>query len=216
MVSSPLETVFTGREHEMPAEFVAQFLASPEQDHNVVLEGTMHNIWFPAWLKPLFWLLGKFGVLVPRAGTNISATLEVIPGRLPNGEPFHEWNRTFYFDPPLQFNTTVVYDHKMRNIADVVGKNRTLHMVWKGQFHSPDTFTLDTVTNAVKLGSRLTYLPKWLWTIALGRAKFSQRARKEDDNTVDVDLRIIHPWFNEVFGYQGTFTAKRYPKAAHA
>ncbi|MBX3059494.1 MAG: DUF4166 domain-containing protein, partial [Anaerolineae bacterium] len=131
-------------------------------------------------------------------------TLVVAPGYLPDGQPYHEWNRTFAFDPPVKFNTTVVYDAKMDNLADQVGVKRFLHMVWKGQFVPPRTFTLDTVSNAVRIGGRIWYLPTWLWSFLLGRVKFVQ--------TAHVDLRIIHPLFGEVFGYIGTFTAVRHGK----
>ena len=36
--------------------------------------------------------------------------------------------------------------------------------------------------------------------------------RCEGGNGVDVDLRVIHPIFGEVFGYRGTFQTVRYPK----
>ncbi len=212
--NSPIESVFAGyTEHELPREFVEQFLAHPERAYDVVLEGVMQRIWHrPRWLRLLLRLLGRLGILVPREGENIRSTLSIVPGRYADGTPFHEWNRTFYFDPPLHFNTTVVYDHKMQNLADVVGNPRFLHMVWRGRYHPPDTFTLETVGNALRIGKRLFYLPRWLWALTLGSVDFSQKAHKDDDNVVDVDLRIVHPIFGEVFGYQGTFEAVRYPK----
>lgn len=212
-MNTPLAKVFIGHEHDLPVAFEDQFLATPERDYTVVLEGVMHKIWHrPRWLKPLFWLLGKLGILVPQTGEEIPTTLTVVPGYLPNGDPFHEWNRTFAFKPPTQFNTRVVYDHKQDNLADLVGPDFRLHMVWKGQFTPPGTFTLATVTNAIRIGNHVTYLPRWIWLPLLGRVQFIQTARADAPDTVDVDLRIIQPLFGEVFGYQGTFKAVRYPK----
>lgn len=212
-LNTPLSKVFAGHEDTLPRAFKEQFLASPERDYDVVLEGVMHDIWHrPRWLKPLFVVLGLFGILVPKTGKSIPTKLEVVPGYLPNGEPYHEWNRTLAFEPPVQFNTTVVFDKRMNNLADQVGTGRFLHMVWKGEFIPPRSFTLDTVANAVRIGGRRWYLPNWLWLFLLGRVKFIQQAHEGNDNMIDVDLRILHPLFGEVFGYTGTFQAVRYPK----
>jgi hypothetical protein len=213
-LNTPLSKVFAEYEpHQLPLAFKEQFLATPERDYDVILEGVMHQIWYrPSWLKPLFVVLGKFGILVPKTGQAIPTKLVVVPGYLPDGQPYHEWNRTFAFEPPIKFNTTVVFDKRMNNIADQVGVGRFLHMVWEGKFIPPRSFTLNTVTNAVQLGGRIWYLPKWLWLFLLGRVKFIQQAHEDDDNVVDVDLKILHPLFGEVFGYTGTFQAVRYNK----
>jgi hypothetical protein len=85
-------------------------------------------------------------------------------------------------------------------------------MVWEGKFIPPRSFTLATITNAFRIGGRLWYLPKWLWLFLFGRVKFIQQSHEDDDSKVDVDLRILHPLFGEVFGYTGTFEAVRYEK----
>lgn len=211
-MNTPLAPVFAGHDAaSIPVAFRDQFLATPERPYDVILEGVMHRIWHrPAWLGPLFALLGRLGILVPRTGEAIPTTLVVVPGYLPDGAPYHEWNRTFAFDPPIRFNTRVVFDAVQHNLADLVGPENRLHMVWKGRFVPPGTFTLETVTNAIRVGSRVIYLPRWIWLPLLGRVQFSQVARPEAEDTVDVDLRILHPLFGEVFGYQGTFRAVRY------
>ena len=199
---TPLAPVFAGHEATLPVAFREQFLATPEQDYQVVLEGVMHRIWHrPTWLKPLFRLLGRLGILVPRTGQGVAATLEVKPGYLANGEPYHEWNRTFDFLRPVQFNTRVVYDAKQNNLADLVGPDFRLHMVWQGRYLPPNRFTLETVTNGIRIGQCLVYLPRWLWLFLLGRVDFVQTAHLDAPDTSDVDLRILHPLFGEVFGF---------------
>jgi Domain of unknown function (DUF4166) len=216
--NTPLSQVFANyTDDQLPRAFREQFLATPERDYDVVLEGVMHRIWHrPTWLKPLFVFFGWLGILVPRTGEHIPAKLAVVPGTLPSGKPYHEWNRSFAFDPPIEFNTRVVYDDNQNNLADQVGPNRFLHLVWEGQFVPPRSFTLRTVTNAVQIGGRCVYLPHWLWALLLGRVKFIQTAHEDDDTIIDVDLRILHPLFGEVFGYQGTFQAKRQFKSTGA
>lgn len=209
-INSPLSKIFSRYENQLPRAFVDQFLASPERNYDVVLEGEMHRIWHhPRWLKPLFVVLGVFGILVPKTGNAIPAKLVVVPGYLSNGKPYHEWNRTLAFEPPIHFNTRVVFDDYMDNLADQVGTGHFIHMVWKGKFIPPRSFTLNTVTNALQFGGRRWYLPKWLWLFLLGRVEFIQQAHEDDDNVVDVDLRILHPVFGEVFGYTGTFQINR-------
>ncbi len=209
-MKTPLARVFEGHENSLPIAFQEQFLASPERDYQVVLDGVMHRIWHrPRWLGFLFVFLGWLGILVPRTGESVPARLVVVPGYLRDGEPFHEWKRTFAFDKPIYFNTRVVYDRRQDNLADLVGPGRILHMVWKGRYLPPRTFTLKTVTNGLQFGQRIIYLPKWIWLPLLGRVEFVQMARAEAEDTIDVDLRIKHPWFGEVFGYQGTFRVVR-------
>lgn len=213
--NTPLWPVFAGQEEHMPPAFREQFLATPEREYDIVLEGRMHRIWHhPRWLTPLFRLLGRLGILVPRPGHNIRTTLAVVPGILPDGQPYHEWNRTFAFDPPIEFNTRVIYDTERHNLADLVGPGYRLHMVWKGEYHPPYTFTLQTVTNAIRIGSRTYTLPHWLWPWLLGRVDFVQTARPETTDMMDVDLRILHPLFGEVFGYRGEFRTVRVARPA--
>ncbi len=211
--ATPLQQVFEAYEHITPFAFKEQFLATPERPYNIVLEGVMHKIWHhPRWLKPLFYLLGKIGILVPQQGENIPAQLEVVPGYFANGQPYHEWNRTIAFAQPATFNTEVVYDERFENVADLVGNGRFLHMVWDAKFTPPHTFTLDTIANAIRLHNKLIYMPKWLWSLLLGSVKFIQHAYTDDPNKVDIDLRVVHPIFGEVFGYSGTFHTVRYEK----
>ncbi len=213
--NTPLWPVFAGQEDQMPRAFREQFLASPERDYDVVLQGRMLRIWHhPRWLTPLFRALGWLGILVPRTGYDIPTTLQVVPGILPDGQPYHEWNRTFAFEPPLEFNTRVIYDRERDNLADLVGPDYRLHMVWKGEYHPPYTFTLQTVTNAIRLGQRTYTLPRLVWQWLLGRVDFVQTARPDDEDMVDVDLRILHPLFGEVFGYRGEFRAVRVARPA--
>jgi hypothetical protein len=213
LMDTPLGKVFEGHEADIPFAFKEQFLATPDQDYDIVLRGVMHKIWHrPRWLKPLFYLLGKMGILVPKTGENIPTTLAVIPGFTRDGDAYHEWNRTLAFQNPIEFNTTVIYDRKKQNIADLVGPGKFLHMVWDGKFIPPYRFTLDTIVNGFRIRGKVIYLPKWFWYLLFGRVKFIQQAHGQDKNLVDVDLRIIHPILGEVFGYQGTFQTRRYHK----
>ena len=140
----------------------------------MVLVGEMEEITFPRLLTPLFQLLGQRGMLVPRRGRNIPATLHVVPRRLADGTPVHEWNRTFAFQPPIRFDTTIVWDAAHDDLADLVGRPRMLRMVWSARFEPPGTFTLRSIANGLIVRNRVIWLPRWLWRLALGSVDFTQ------------------------------------------
>lgn len=59
----------------------------------------------------------------------------------------------------------------------------------------------------------LVYTPAYWWAARRPRyyrVAFIQTACPDSSDTTDVDLRISHPIFGEVFGYQGTFKVARY------
>jgi GNAT superfamily N-acetyltransferase len=203
---TPFSRVFAGYEYQLPQAFREQFLVAPESEQFIRLEGRMHRIWHrPVWLKPVFALLGMIGVLVPRIGQDIPTRLVVLPGRLPDGQPYHEYRRTFDFNPPVRFNTRLVFDPWKGALAEQAGAGRFLHMVWKAQFIPPRSLTLETAAYAIRFGERRWYIPDRLWPFLFGRVRFIQQARPGGERVSDVDLRIHHPLFGEIFGYTGAF-----------
>jgi len=213
MMRSPVQPVFENSAGSIPFAFREQFLLSPEDPHEILLHGEMQLIWHPAALRPLFWILGKFGMLVPIRARHVPTTLHVIPGRTADGAPFHEWNRTFSLARPVRFNTTIVWDRHHNNLADLVGTPRLLRMVWAARYMPPDTFTLDSIANALTIGPWTLWLPRWLWRCLLGSVEFRQVASREDENQVSVDLRIVHPVLRTVFRYHGVFRTRRVPRS---
>ena len=208
---SPLSPLLAGRT-DVPAPFVEQFLLSPEDDHEVVLEGVMDQIWYPWPLTPLYRLLGRFGMLVPRTGTSVPCTLHVVPRRLADGRPVHEWNRSFGFAKPIAFDTTIVWDRRHDNLADLVGRPRLLRMVWDARFEPPGTLTLRSIANAAMIRGRNVWLPTWAWRLFLGTVDFVQTADPSGSERVHVDLRIRHVFGLTVFRYRGWFRTRRVPK----
>jgi hypothetical protein len=209
-MASPLAPIFES-DAEVPPAFQAQFLHSVHDPSRIVLEGTLHRVWHqPAWLKPLFQLLGVFRILVPDQGTEIPTTLEVVTGRLADGRPFHTWWRTMHFPTVRYFPTTIVYDAGRGTVVDLVGPGNRLHMVWRAKFIPPRRFRLATEACGMRLLGRLRWLPGWLWPWVLGRVRFVQRASTCHRDRVHIDLLIEHPFFGKVFGYDGTFWVRRY------
>lgn len=211
LAQSPLDRVFAGA-GDLPFAFREQFLASPEDADDVLLVGEMAEITFPRLLTPLFRLLGRSGMLVPRRGTNVPTTLHVRPRRLADGTPVHDWNRTFGFRPPIHFDTTIVWDPTHDDLADLVGRPRRLRMVWAARFTPPGTFTLRSIANGLMVGRRVIWLPRWLWRLTLGSVAFTQIADPVDAGRVRVDLRILHPLAGTVFRYHGWFRTTHVPR----
>ena len=81
------------------------------------------------------------GILLPYTGREVPARLVVGTGRLPDGAPYHLWDRYVRF--------------------------------------------------------------------AQGEVRFLQRAEGPESDTIRISLRIAHPLFGDVFGYDGTFRARR-------
>jgi len=206
---SPLEPIFAAHSGKVPFAFQEQFLHSPNNPYRIALEGTIHHAWHKPLLHPLFWLLGKAGILIPKDGKDIKTVLEVVAGYYPNGEPYHQWNRTLYFQPPIHFNTVIVYDAQYRLVGDLVGPGNSIYLLWHAHFHPPTTFTLDTASCALQIGKQRLWMPRWLWPLLLGVVHFVQKIDDVRQDTMRIDLLITHPIFGKIFGYDGTFHVTR-------
>jgi hypothetical protein len=206
---SPLEFVFSGHERT-PFPFVEQFLHDEDLPYGMRLDGTMHRIWHrPAILTPLFWALGKMGILVPHKAENVPTTLVVSPGQSAGYGVYHVWDRTLMFAKPIRFRTTIIHDRSIDKVVDLVGPKNLIYMVWNAKYHPPYTFTLDTHSCAFRIGKRKLWLPRWLWKFLLGTVTFSQTVDSNKEDTVHIDLLITHPLFGRIFGYEGSFRTVR-------
>lgn len=216
---SPLEPIFAVHPDSIPHAFREQFLHSPDYPYGIILEGQMHHVWHrPGWLQPLFWALGKIGLLVPEFGRDLPTTLKVEPGRYADGRPFHVWNRTFQFPGrgAYRFKTTIVYDPALDQVVDLLGPDDRLYMVWRARFTRPNIFTLDTAACGLRLGGKVRWMPRWLWPWMLGVVRFVQRADPAQPDLMHIELIISHPLLGDFFGYTGSFRVRRISPSAEA
>jgi len=213
---SPLDPVFAGHS-QIPFAFSEQFLHSEQFPYGMRLEGVMRRIWHrPSVLGPLFWFLGKLGILVPNDAVDIPTTLVVRAGQNSADGNYHVWDRTFAFAKFIRFRTTIIYDSELGKVVDLVGPRNLLYMVWDARFHPPDRFTLDTNSCALRIGAKRFWMPRWLWKLLLGTVTFSQVADSAEGDSVHVDLLIRHPVFGPIFGYDGRFRIVRTEKSVEA
>lgn len=192
----PFAPVLAPFAEALPPAFARQFLAS----HPVQLEGLMHRVWHKPVLRPMFWVLGRLGILVGKAGQDVPTTLS-----LEITEKGQLWRRTLHFTPPVQFNSLNTYDSKLNRVMEWVGPGNALGMVWQIDFHPPRKLTLITTGWVLRLGNATLPVPNWLWPWTLGSADTIQHADEHDENTIHIELTIRHSLFGEMFGYAGTF-----------
>jgi hypothetical protein len=205
-ITSPLAPILMPVYDVLPVAFRQQFL-TPPGENLVLVEGTMQDIWYPAWLTPVFWLLSAAGILVPTRGHAVPTTLEVIPQRDESGRPQQAWNRTFRVST-LQhshFNTVVIYDENIGYAVDLVGPGHVLYLAWDAQFIAPATLTIRRTRCALRFGTRLLWLPQWLWPLLLGRERFQQTVDPDQTDLIHIELIIGHPVLGDIFVYRGAF-----------
>jgi len=208
-IRSPLEFVFADHEG-IPFAFAEQFLHGADLPYGMALVGTIHRVWHrPAILRPVFWALGKMGILVPHNAENVPTTLVVTPGWNDTDGLYHVWDRTLAFDRPVRFRTTIIYAPSLRKVVDLVGPNDFIYMVWDARYLPPDKFTLDTYACAFRMRTLKVWLPRWLWKFLLGTVTFTQTVDAARDDTVHINLLITHPLFGRIFGYEGSFRVVR-------
>lgn len=202
---SPLEAVFAGHEAVIPGAFRRQFLAD-SMGLPVMLTGTMHEIWYLRWLMPVFWLVGRLGMLPPRAGRDIPATFELVPGVDLEGSPYQAWNRTFEMGGErYHFNTRVTYNGEMGRVVELFGPGGVLHFAWEAQFHPPGTLTISRFATGVAHRWGVWWLPRWLWLLLLGRERFAQTVDGDDPDLVHIELVVGHPLLGDIARYRGSF-----------
>lgn len=207
-LGSPLEPAFQTA-GVIPLAFQAQFLHHVDHNFDILLEGVMERIWFkPRWLKPLFVLLEKMGILISETGENIPTTMLVKAVREENEGAVHLWHRTFHFQKRRSFNTKVKYDAELQRVVDLVGPGLRLHLFWEAQFIAPDAFRLDVLGAYFKIAHQKIFLPAWLWPWLLGKETFIQHAEK-DGQSIRINMCVTHPLFGELYGYSGFFTLKK-------
>ena len=197
--STSFEPVLKEFAGSLPPAFRNQFLrAGP-----VKLEGVMHRIWHKPALHPMFWIMGKFGVLIPKTGAEVPTTLIIEP--TPKGQL---WRRTLDFDKPVEFTSLNTFEPREQRVVEWIGPGQLVGMVWEVTFAPPRRLSLVTIGWVIRLGKRNLPVPGWLWPWTLGRADTSQHADEMKEDTIHIELTIRHALFGEMFEYNGTFQVK--------
>ena len=204
---SPFE--FDLNSQALPSAFYQQYFYSADAPYSLVLEGNSDRVWHrPFWLWPVFLLLTWFEIFFPETGENIFTRLQIIGGRDSEGQPYHNWNRTFKFGRDRFFNARMTYNKELQAVTERMGPGGLLQIAWRIQFTSPDKLEISSTKCFVGFGKRRIYL----WPLFYPSVKVIETALSDDN--IHVELVASHPLLGDIFGYSGTFTLRRLERSS--
>lgn len=155
------------------------------------------DVSFPTWMKPYLWLLNRAGALLMRSGSMLPTQVEkhVVADR-------QDWRRTIRFPDgrTATFNSFWVSSGGNR-LLEFVNPFMALEMAARVE---RDELRYEGVRYVIKLGQLEIGLPEWL---VLGHTTIVERGLA--NGSFEMDFRLTHPLFGEVFRYAGIFETKR-------
>lgn len=212
---TPFTQALASSAAQLPGVFRVQFLLAPEESERTLLEGEMLRVWIGhRWMRPIFAVLGRLGILVGQMGEHIPTTLLITASRGSQGEPRQAYDRTLRFASPAHFNTIMAYVPDAGRAAEYFGPGHRLFMLWEIDFHALDRLTMQTAAFGVRLFGRHWSLPRGLGRWLGGAADFEQLALADPPDCTRINLIMRHPLFGSVFGYEGVFHVRRIPDPA--
>lgn len=157
--------------------------------------GTL-DVKFPAWMRPLLWVLRWLGALVHRRAAQVHTVVE---RHTPDPQGTRQtWKRTLtYADGQvLRFDSVWVLEPDACLVEYV--------NPWLGLQIAPYVRDAALHCEGVCLVLRLG---RWRWHLSerwlLGHTVIDEYAI--DERHFAMDFRLIHPWFGQVFRYAGRF-----------
>jgi hypothetical protein len=197
-MNSPFETVFAGT--SLPPAFEKQYMISVDSGQMALFDGVSARVWHrPFWLWPIFWAMSPFDILFPETGTDIPATMKLTGGRDAQGQPYHNWDRTFFFAKPRYFKAVMAYDLEQQCVIEHFTPMHLLNMVWEISFTAPAHLEIVTRACRIKLGKLQITLPSLLHP----HVHVIEDAISDD--TIQMSLVMSHPFLGDIFGYAGTY-----------
>ena len=151
---------------------------------------------FPWFMKIPLSILRFFGALINKRGNNLPTNVYRV---VSNGE--QRWQRRIDFpnNKPVIFNS-VVYHNKNNEIIEFI--NSVLGMKMKVHVEN-NTLRYESNGYVIKLGKLRIPYPEFL---ALGHGRIIEKPVDDnDENSFEMDFRLKHPIFGEVFSYKGIF-----------
>jgi hypothetical protein len=203
--SSPFSPAFERFAGDLPDVFHQQFLQNAADRAQITIHGSMHQVWIKPWMRPIFGVLGRLGILLPRGGQDVPTELNIRLGHDARGLATQRWNRSLAFDKPAQFNSRMAWIPELSQPVELVGPGQILGMLWSSDFVPPRHLQLDTCGWVLRFGKRYLQIPAFLTPWTLGRVEFAQDADPDDPNRFHIDLQVLHALFGLIFSYRGTF-----------
>jgi hypothetical protein len=190
-----MQTALGADWNKLPAALQAHYRYGPATDSGYL------NIDYPRWMQPCLSALRLLGALVDRRGERVDTVLnKTLVGNA------QYWRRTMIWrvgdsglvNTTRHFNSTWVAASNSQLIEYVkpwLGLRMEPRVV-DGRLHYRG------VCFVLKLGSCLLPIPEWL---LLGHTTIIEEA--VDERHFNMDFRMTHPLFGEMFRYWGQFEA---------
>lgn len=169
---------------------------TPGTDDNVIMRGSMDEVYHSTIAKA-FLVFGRlFGALVPYRGRNVPVEVHNWSRRENCTDMF--WHRTFEFPGRSPF----VFASRMMHVGgeEIVEFVRLGMGVRMKMSVNNGALVFTGIGFRWNIGPFTLYLPSWL---ILGDAVIEERALSDDE--FFVDFKMIHPLFGRTFAYSGTF-----------
>ncbi|WP_020395067.1 DUF4166 domain-containing protein [Thiolinea disciformis] len=188
---TPIQQALGAQWETLPSALKRHYAKHPEGYTH--LEQGHLDINYPSWMQAYLSFMRLMGALINQRGTAVPTHVERL---LVEGK--EQWQRSLQFPNgrSVQFKSQVVY-HNANEIIEytnaIMGLKMAVHVENGKLYYSGKSFIL-------KLGSLRLPIPEWL---ILGHSTIEENAI--DDQSFEMDFRIKHPWFGEVFTYKGTF-----------
>lgn len=196
MKQVPLMKLALGEQWEqLPEALKAHY----RNDDNGINIATGHlNIDYPRFMQLPLHALRLMGALINRRGNHLETTVE----RKMEGEQQY-WHRTINYPDGKQvhFKSLFVYDAKSNRLIEYT--NRFLGLKMKVHVENKQLH-YQSCGYVLKLGSVQLPIPE---SLALGHASIVET--DTGDESFDMDFRLRHPLFGQIFSYAGTFTTKQ-------
>ena len=192
MSDKALMQLALGEQWESLPEPLKKHYENDENGKNIA-EGRL-TIDYPKFMQFPLNFLRLMGALLNRRGDNLETTVE----RKMEGERQY-WHRTIRFadGKQIHFKSQFVYHAESNELIEYTSPFLGLKM----KVHVENgRLKYESTAFVLKLGSLLIPIPE---NLMLGHASIIETAR--DDGGFDMDFRIKHPWFGEIFSYAGSF-----------
>jgi hypothetical protein len=201
---SPYAPLLRRDRTSLPDVYADQFLARPAAGVVSVATGSLDRVWCdPPLLRPVFAVLGRMGILIPRMGADVPMSLVLRTGVDERGNPFHVCERQIEI-PGARFVTRKTFDRILGMLVESMGPAGVLQVAWDTQLRFGRALLFRQIGLGLRVKGRTLWLAEPLWTVATGRARFVQLASTEGA-PVRIRFTLRHPLFGRCFGYAGGF-----------
>jgi hypothetical protein len=203
-IASPYAPILMPHIARVPTAFSEQFLRVPGESVLSVVAGDMDRVWWrPRILTPVFAVLGRLGILVPHAGTNVAMSLTLRPGIDAHGQAYQVCDRAFDL-PGARFVTRKTFEPRLGVITESVGPGGVLQVAWDTRFRAPRALTFRQIGMGLMIRGHRIWLSRPVWRWLFGTTRFVQLVDRDDGELLLIRMVLDHPLVGRCFGYSGS------------